>query len=98
SMQPTAEAQAYLQGGLDIDRQIATLQLQRTQLLERYTPSSRWVQSVDTQLAQLKSAKSDFHAHFNGMPSSERESVDLVRAQKVAETTLSRSDDGIPLK
>jgi tyrosine-protein kinase Etk/Wzc len=86
SMQPTAEAQAYLQGGLDLDRQIAGLQLQRTQLLDRYTADSRWIQSVDTQLAQLKDAKAKFNGHFSGMPSSERESVDLIRAQKVAET------------
>lgn len=86
SMQPTNEAQAYLLGGLDIDKQIAGLQLQRTQLLERYTADSRWVQNVDTQLAQLKDAKAKFDNHFSGMPSSERESVDLLRAQKVAET------------
>lgn len=86
SMQPTNEAQAYLQGGLDLDKQIATLQLQRTQLLERYTEQSRWVQNVDEQLAQLKQAKGKFDTHFNGMPASERQSVDLIRAQKVAET------------
>ena len=86
SMQPTNEAQAYLQGGLDIDKQIATLQLQRTQMLERFTPQSRWVQSLDEQLAQLKDAKGKFDNHFNSMPASERESVDLTRAQKVAET------------
>jgi tyrosine-protein kinase Etk/Wzc len=86
SMQPTAEAQAYLQGGLDLDKQIAGLQLQRTQLLERYRPDSRWIQNIDTQLAQLKDAKAKFDGHFSGMPSSERESVDLLRAQKVAET------------
>ncbi|SDR22543.1 tyrosine-protein kinase Etk/Wzc [Paraburkholderia fungorum] len=86
SMQPTSEAQAYLQGGMDLDKQIATLQLQRTQLLERYQPDSRWVQSVDTQLSQLKNAKAQFNGRFSGMPSSERESVDLIRAQKVAET------------
>ncbi|NML30369.1 polysaccharide biosynthesis tyrosine autokinase [Paraburkholderia sp. G-4-1-8] len=86
SMQPTNEAQAYLQGGLDLDKQIASLQLQRTQLLERYTEQSRWVQNVDEQLAQLKQAKAKFDTHFNGMPASERESVDLIRAQKVAET------------
>jgi tyrosine-protein kinase Etk/Wzc len=85
SMQPTAEAQAYLQGGLDLDRQIATLQLQRTQLLDRYRPDTRWVQNVDTQLAQLKDAKAKFDGHFSGMPSSERASVELIRAQKVAE-------------
>ncbi|HYS66808.1 MAG TPA: polysaccharide biosynthesis tyrosine autokinase [Paraburkholderia sp.] len=86
SMQPGTEAQAYLQGGLDLDRQIAGLQLQRTQLLERYKPDSRWVQSIDTQLDQLKAAKAQFDNRFGGMPASERESVDLLRAQKVAET------------
>jgi tyrosine-protein kinase Etk/Wzc len=86
SMQPTNEAQAYLQGGLDLDKQIATLQVQRTQMLERYTEQSRWVQNVDAQLAQLKEAKGKFDNHFSGMPASERESVDLIRAQKVAET------------
>ncbi|WGS52897.1 polysaccharide biosynthesis tyrosine autokinase [Paraburkholderia sp. D15] len=86
SIQPTSEAQAYLQGGLDIDKQIATLQIQRTQLLERYTPDSRWVQTADRQLQQLQDAKAQFDGHFNDMPSSERQSVDLVRAQKVAET------------
>lgn len=86
SMQPTTESQAYLQGGIDIDRQIAGLQLQRTQLLDKYTPESRWVKSIDTQLDQLKNAKAEFDGRFNGMPSSERQSVDLIRAQKVAET------------
>lgn len=86
SMQPTSEAQAYLQGGLDLDKQIATLQMQRTQLLERFRPDSRWVQSVDTQIAQLNTAKAQFNGRFNGMPASERQSVDLIRAQKVAET------------
>ncbi|WP_233855996.1 polysaccharide biosynthesis tyrosine autokinase [Paraburkholderia sp. HD33-4] len=86
SMQPTNEAQAYLQGGLDLDKQIATLQLQRTQMIERFTPQSRWVQNIDEQLAQLNAAKAKFSDHFNGMPASERASVDLIRAQKVAET------------
>lgn len=86
SMQPTTEAQSYLQGGLDIDRQIASLELQRTQLLDKYAPGSRWIQSIDTQLAQLKSEKANFDGRFQGMPASERESVDLQRAQRVAET------------
>ncbi|ACC72868.1 polysaccharide biosynthesis tyrosine autokinase [Paraburkholderia phymatum] len=86
SMQPTAEAQSYLQGGLDLDKQIASLELQRTQLLDKYAPGSRWIQSIDAQLAQLKKTKSEFDGRFQGMPASERESVDLIRAQKVAET------------
>ncbi len=86
SMQPTAEAQSYLQGGLDLDKQIASLELQRTQLLDKYAPGSRWIQSIDAQLAQLKQTKAQFDGRFQGMPASERESVDLIRAQKVAET------------
>lgn len=86
SMQPTAEAQSYLQGGLDLDKQIASLELQRTQLLDKYAPGSRWIQSIDSQLAQLKKTKSEFDGRFQGMPASERESVDLIRQQKVAET------------
>jgi tyrosine-protein kinase Etk/Wzc len=85
SLQPTAEAQAYLQGGIDFDRQIATLQLQRTQLLDRYQPNSRWVQNVDTQLAELTRAKQEFDARFADMPTSERQSVDLARDARVAE-------------
>jgi tyrosine-protein kinase Etk/Wzc len=86
SMQPTSEAQAYLQGGIDFDRQIATLQLQRTQMMEKFTPDSRWVQNIDIQLAQLNKAKAAFDARFSAMPSSERNSVDLARDAKVAET------------
>ena len=85
SLQPTAEAQAYLQGGIDFQRQIATLQLQRTQLLERYQPNSRWVQNVDTQLAELSRAKQAFEARFADMPTSERRSADLAREARVAE-------------
>jgi len=86
TMQPMSEAQSYLQGGIDFDRQIAGLQIQRTELLNRYTPDSRWVKNIDAQLDQLKSAKAAFDSRFDGLPASERKSVDLMRAQKVAET------------
>ncbi len=86
SMQPTREAQAYLQGGIEFDRQIATLQIQRTQMLERFTPDSRWVTSIDTQLKQLNAARSAFDARFASMPISERKNADLSRDAKVAET------------
>lgn len=85
SLQPTNEAQAYLQGGIDFDRRIAELQIQRTQLLDRYTPDSHWVTSIDTQLSQLNAAKNAFDARFSGMPVSERKNVDLTRDAKVAE-------------
>lgn len=85
SIQPTNEAQAYLQGGIDFDRRIADLQIQRTQLLDRYTPGSRWVRNIDEQLRQLQAQKGEFDARFSAMPTSQRKSVDLTRDAKVAE-------------
>jgi tyrosine-protein kinase Etk/Wzc len=86
SMQPAAEAQLYLQGGIDFQRQIAALQIQRTQLLEHYMPNSPQVLNADQQLAQLNSAKHNFDERFGNMPASERKNADLVRNAKVAET------------
>ena len=86
TLQPTAEAQSYLQGGIDLERQIAALQLQRTQLLLHFQPTSGPVQNIDQQLAQLNAAKGSFDARFNKMPASERKDVDLTRNAKVAES------------
>jgi tyrosine-protein kinase Etk/Wzc len=85
SMQPTTEAQAYLQGGIDFDRRIADLQIQRTQLLDKYTPDSRWVRNIDQQLSQLQAQKDQFNSRFTAMPASERKNADLARNAKVAE-------------
>ena len=85
SMEPVAEAQSYLQGGIDFQRQIALLQIQRTQLLQNFTPDSTQVHNVDEQLAQLNAYKQKFDARFSSMPASERENADLTRRAKVAE-------------
>jgi tyrosine-protein kinase Etk/Wzc len=86
SLQPTAEAQSYLQGGIELERQIASLQLQRTQLLLHFQPTSAPVQNIDQQLAQLNAAKGSLDSRFNKMPASERKDVDLTRNAKVAES------------
>ncbi len=85
SMEPVAEAQSYLQGGIDFQRQIALLQIQRTQLLQNFTPDSTQVHNVDQQLGQLNAYKQKFDARFSSMPASERENADLTRRAKVAE-------------
>jgi tyrosine-protein kinase Etk/Wzc len=85
SMEPVAEAQSYLQGGIDFQRQIALLQIQRTQLLQNFTPDSIQVHNVDEQLGQLNAYKQKFDARFSSMPASERENADLTRRAKVAE-------------
>ncbi|MEK6348909.1 MAG: polysaccharide biosynthesis tyrosine autokinase [Burkholderia sp.] len=86
SLQPTAEAQSYLQGGIDIERQIATLELQRTQMMQNFTPDSPPMQSINRQIAQLNAAKAQFNARFVRMPASERTNADLSRNAKVAES------------
>ncbi|WNC89173.1 polysaccharide biosynthesis tyrosine autokinase [Paraburkholderia sp. FT54] len=85
SLQPTSEAQAYLQGGIDLQRQIATVQLQRTQLLQRFRPDSEWVRNTDMQLAQLNAAKATFDTRFSNMSTSERNNLDLARDARVSE-------------
>jgi tyrosine-protein kinase Etk/Wzc len=86
SMRPSTEAQAYLQGSIDYQRQIATLQLQRTQLLQNFKPESPEVRNVDQQLAQLNATKQTLDARFSSMPTSERKNADLTRNAKVAES------------
>ena len=85
SLQPASESQVYLQGIMDFDRQIATLTIQRTQMLERFTPESTQVRTIDQQLGQLNMAKRNFEARFASMPAAARQSADLTRDAKVAE-------------
>lgn len=85
SMQASTESQSYLQGSIEFDRQIAALNLQRTQLLDRFTPQSPEVRTIDAQLAQLRAAKGKFESRFDSMPSADRQSADLARDAKVAE-------------
>ncbi|WP_175695978.1 polysaccharide biosynthesis tyrosine autokinase [Burkholderia ambifaria] len=85
SLQPASESQVYLQGIMDFDRQIATLSIQRTQMLERFTTESAQVRTIDQQLGQLNMAKRNFEARFASMPAAARQSADLTRDAKVAE-------------
>ncbi|NYH21491.1 polysaccharide biosynthesis tyrosine autokinase [Paraburkholderia bryophila] len=85
SFQPTQEAGVYLAGGLDYEKQIATLRIQRAQLLQRFTQEAPEVQQVDAQMAALTREKARFEDHFTTLPSSERNALALQRDAKVAE-------------
>ncbi|WP_341312396.1 polysaccharide biosynthesis tyrosine autokinase [Paraburkholderia sp. IMGN_8] len=85
SFQPTQEAGVYLAGGLDYEKQIASLRIMRAQLLQRFTAESPEVQQVDAQLAAMTSEKARFEQHFTTLPSSERNALALQRDAKVAE-------------
>lgn len=85
TIQSTQEAQLYLQGSIEFEKQIANLKIQRTQMLQRFEPGSPEIRSLDTQMAELAGAKHGFDARFERLPASERESADLQRDAKVAQ-------------
>ncbi|NML33892.1 polysaccharide biosynthesis tyrosine autokinase [Paraburkholderia antibiotica] len=85
SFQPTQEAGVYLQGGLDYEKQIAALRIQRSQLLQRFTEQAPEVQQVDAQIAAMSREKARFEDHFTTLPSSERNALALQRDAKVAD-------------
>ncbi|WP_133649034.1 polysaccharide biosynthesis tyrosine autokinase [Paraburkholderia flava] len=85
SFQPTQEASVYLSGGLDYEKQIASLRIARAQLLQRFTTESPEVKAVDSQLGALTDEKNRFEDHFKTLPNSERDAVALQRNAKVAE-------------
>jgi tyrosine-protein kinase Etk/Wzc len=85
SMEASAESQSYLKGSIEFAKQIAALNLQRTELLDRFTDHSADVKTVDAQLAELRAAQDKFEARFNAMPDADRQSADLTRDAKVAE-------------
>jgi tyrosine-protein kinase Etk/Wzc len=84
SMQPSAESDRYLQGLIEVDRQIASVKLQRAQLLNSYVPNSNQVRALDEQLQVLADSKRSFEEYFRGLPTSERVISDLARRAKVA--------------
>lgn len=85
SMQPNAEASSYLQGSIDLARQIAILNTQKAQLASLFAPGTRQMQTIDQQLDVLNNAKQAFDTRFNELPTSDRKTADLTRDAKVAE-------------
>ncbi|MFM0739790.1 polysaccharide biosynthesis tyrosine autokinase [Paraburkholderia xenovorans] len=85
SFQPTQETGIYLAGGLEYEKQIGALRIQRSQLLQRFTEASREVQQIDAQIAAMAREKARFEDHFATLPSSERNALALQRDAKVAE-------------
>ncbi|SEA82867.1 polysaccharide biosynthesis tyrosine autokinase [Paraburkholderia sartisoli] len=85
TFQPTQEAQVYLSGGLQYEKEIASLRIQRSQLLQRFTPDSLEVQTIDAQIAAMGREKARFEDRFKTLPGTERQAMSLQRDAKVAE-------------
>ena len=85
SMQPSQDAQSYLTGSMDYQRQIALLKLERTKLLQRFTTEANEVKTVDSQIQEMIRERRDMDARLQSLSATERESVALTRDVKVAE-------------
>ncbi|MGO4306601.1 polysaccharide biosynthesis tyrosine autokinase [Cupriavidus sp. RAF12] len=85
SMQPSQDAQSFLNGSMDYQRQIALLRLERTKMLQRFTEESNEVRTIDNQIQQLARERRDMDTRLQNLSISERESVALTRDVKVAE-------------
>jgi tyrosine-protein kinase Etk/Wzc len=77
------EAQTYLSGGLELDRQLATLQTQRQQLLQKFTPAAQEIRAVDAQIASLSALKERFDAQYKGLPDVQQRAANLQQDAKV---------------
>lgn len=85
SIAPTQDAQSYLTGSMDYQRQIAVLKLERMKMLQRFTEEANEVKTIDNQIQQLMRERKDMDSRYQNLSSTERESVALTRDVKVAE-------------
>ncbi|WP_011301467.1 MULTISPECIES: polysaccharide biosynthesis tyrosine autokinase [Cupriavidus] len=85
SMQPSRDAQSFLNNSMEYQRQIAALRLERTKLLQRFTTDANEVKTVDSQIQQMTRERAEIDARMQSLSASERESVALARDVKVAE-------------
>jgi tyrosine-protein kinase Etk/Wzc len=85
SMQPSADAQSFLAGSMDYQRQIAGLRVERMKALQRFTPEANEVKTIDQQIQELMRERRDMDSRMQNLSQSERQSVALTRDVKVAE-------------
>ncbi len=85
TFKPSEEANVYLQGAIDYERQIDTLKLQEADLLQRYTREHPVVKSIEEQIAQITAARDKFQERFKSMPIDEANALSLQRDAKVSE-------------
>ncbi len=95
----TVEVSSQLAGTLDnLNTQLVTLTLKRTDLLTKYPPTDRLVQEADTQLAQtnaaIKSLKNDRNSNLttNVNPTWQAADQDLSVSRSLLKATIAQRD------
>ncbi|CAG2159692.1 polysaccharide biosynthesis tyrosine autokinase [Cupriavidus numazuensis] len=87
SLAPSQEAQSYLSGSIEYQRQITALRMERARLLRRYTPENQEVRAIDDQIEQLRQDRRGLDGRLQSLSEAERDQVSLARDVRVAEET-----------
>jgi len=80
----TMETQGILDQATDIEKNIQTLQLEKTKLQQRFTNSHPSILGINKQISDLQADKAKLETEIKSLPATEQESVKLTRDVKVA--------------
>ncbi|WGS53980.1 polysaccharide biosynthesis tyrosine autokinase [Paraburkholderia sp. D15] len=74
-----AESRLLLQGAADANAQVLALQRQRSELLQRFTPTHPSVTALEAQLADLRRRQNVLDAKIAALPNTQQAAVRLLR-------------------
>jgi len=80
----SAEGQEMLGRVTDVEKQISELELQRSELRQRFTEQHPLFLTSNQKLSQLKQARSSLETQFKSLPATELQFIRLIRDVKVA--------------
>jgi tyrosine-protein kinase Etk/Wzc len=80
----SVQGQELLNRTTDIERQISELELQRSELRQRFTEQHPSMVALSQKLGQLRQERGVIEQQFKGLPDSELQSVRLLRSVSVA--------------
>ncbi|MBN8233270.1 polysaccharide biosynthesis tyrosine autokinase [Corallococcus macrosporus] len=78
------EVQAVLNRGADLDKDISSLSLERSELRQRFTEHHPLLMATERKLARLRTERTALETRLKGIPDAERVSAQLTRDVKVA--------------
>jgi tyrosine-protein kinase Etk/Wzc len=80
----SAATKATLDRTVEMEKRLSEIQLQRKELLYRFTPSHPAILAVDEKVAQLRAERETLNEQIRRLPETESTSVRLMRDVKVA--------------
>ncbi|HET9596499.1 MAG TPA: polysaccharide biosynthesis tyrosine autokinase [Anaeromyxobacteraceae bacterium] len=78
------QAKAALDGAVEVERRLSELELQKAELLRRFTPDHPALRALADKIERLGRERDAAHARMRGLPEAELQSARLTRDVKVA--------------